>query len=514
MNKTTSWIIWGILWVAGLATGLTSILNNPSPKLAFVTQGLGLLPWCIYNGIVNDVWDPSNSTSIVHNNTTGYYIASRDTWAIKSLNGQAWIVSAVFDVDTIYKWNQLKNFWGLGNTRDLQTIATTVNSNTACPAMTLSQFDNTYANPPSNYVAQQRWAAPQYKSVPLNNLATNNRLCVYYKVRGSASYNLERLEYNCTVTDLKLTMAVPNISDIDYWIAGSIKLKERFTIENLTGTTNNQPLTLHLTGMNKGRILPINSTTYAVSLESNNGANCPSNGTMNNQWKISFSSNFTIAAGKSCTYSILLPYTNPPFNDSNNNQVIFWTTYVDWDVNEPITVKANNKAFEQTPLHLNSAEEDLYCLSKYDYANNDSEYTNATKRELMAKNLQALGELIENAEQQGKAPVCPIGKICDLNKDGEIDTKDLSFLGEILRDSNPSWKNGDDVLLINLLISNGLPVNCEEYCGDNICQANEKDKFGNPICKADCKWPIPTETNGSVKGSEKSLSTEKYLKSK
>mgnify|MGYP003490308748 FL=1 len=38
MNKTTSWIIWGILGVAGLATGLTSILNNPSPKLAFVTQ--------------------------------------------------------------------------------------------------------------------------------------------------------------------------------------------------------------------------------------------------------------------------------------------------------------------------------------------------------------------------------------------------------------------------------------------------------------------------------------------
>ena len=28
------------------------------------------------------------------------------------------------------------------------------------------------------------------------------------------------------------------------------------------------------------------------------------------------------------------------------------------------------------------------------------------------------------------------------------------------------------------------------YCGDGICQPNEKDKFGNPICTLDCKGPI------------------------
>ena len=39
MNKTTTWIIWGILGVAGLATGVSSLLlNNSSSQLGFVTQ--------------------------------------------------------------------------------------------------------------------------------------------------------------------------------------------------------------------------------------------------------------------------------------------------------------------------------------------------------------------------------------------------------------------------------------------------------------------------------------------
>ena len=133
-----------------------------------------------------------------------------------------------------------------------------------------------------------------------------------------------------------------------------------------------------------------------------------------------------------------------------------------------------------------------YCIDKYDYYNNDKtpEYAWYTKRQLMASNDNELAEIIEQAEQKGVDPVCPTGKICDLNKDGKIDTKDLSFLEAILRDANE-----DDNTLIQLLIQAWLPVSCdavaEPYCGDNICQASEKDKFGNILCEADCgKNPV------------------------
>lgn len=111
--------------------------------------------------------------------------------------------------------------------------------------MTLSQFNSTFANPPSNYVAQQRGASAPYNSVPLDNLAANNRLCIYYKIQGT--YNLERLEYNCTFTDLKLEMIEPQLTDID-WSSGIPKLKETFIISNLTGITNSQDLKMYLTG--------------------------------------------------------------------------------------------------------------------------------------------------------------------------------------------------------------------------------------------------------------------------
>ena len=65
----------------------------------------------------------------------------------------------------------------------------------------------------------------------------------------------------------------------------------------------------------------------------------------------------------------------------------------------------------------------------------------------MASNDNELAEIIEQAEQNGVDPVCPTGKICDLSKDGKIDTKDLSFLEAILRDANE-----DDNTLIQLLI--------------------------------------------------------------
>ncbi len=42
---------------------------------------------------------------------------------------------------------------------------------------------------------------------------------------------------------------------------------------------------------------------------------------------------------------------------------------------------------------------------------------------------------------------------------------------------------------------------CGQYCGDNICQPSERDKFGNPICKADCKWTKTTEPQTPTKSS-------------
>lgn len=72
---------------------------------------------------------------------------------------------------------------------------------------------------------------------------------------------------------------------------------------------------------------------------------------MNNQGTISFGGNFTIAAGNSCTYKILLPYSNPPFSISDNNPIISWKTYLSGDVNEPSTVRANNLDSDQKPLN-------------------------------------------------------------------------------------------------------------------------------------------------------------------
>lgn len=69
-------------------------------------------PGCISNNPNNDVWDPTNPTSVTHDNTTAFYQGSPyNTRAIKTLNGGTGVVSLTFDVNTIYKWNQLRNYW-------------------------------------------------------------------------------------------------------------------------------------------------------------------------------------------------------------------------------------------------------------------------------------------------------------------------------------------------------------------------------------------------------------------
>ena len=312
-----------------------------------------IIPWCIVNNPNNDVWDPSNATSITHDNTIVFYQGTPyNTRALKTLNGGTGIMSITFDVSSLYKWNQLRSYRWIGGIRNLQTIATTVNSNTACPAMTLNQFDSTFANPPSNYVAQQRWSTSPYYSILLDNLATNSRLCAYYKIRGWDSINLERLEYNCTTTDLQLDIIGPTTADIN-WISGKPRLKEKFTISNLAWITNNQPLTLQLSGTNAWRDKPTNSNIYPVTRESSNATACPTNGSMNNLWTISFGSNFTIDSGESCTYSILLPYTDPPNTNQGGNVRIVWRTLVTGDINEPLDIRDNNVAEEKSFIDAN-----------------------------------------------------------------------------------------------------------------------------------------------------------------
>lgn len=263
-----------------------SILGLTSQVLETPKTYAEMFPGCIVNNPNNDVWDPSNATNITYDNATWSFSTSHNTRSIKALSGGTGIVSATFDVNTIYKWNQLRNYRGLGDIRSLQTIATTVSSSTACPTMTVSQFDAIFLNPPSNYIARQRGAASQYEDVPLDGLITNNRLCTYYKVRWSYAYILERLEYNCTFTDLKLEIIEPQLTDID-WSSGAPKLKETFVISNLTGITNNQDLKMYLTGGNYNTWWILPTTSYPVELVSANGATCPTNGTMNNQGTIS-----------------------------------------------------------------------------------------------------------------------------------------------------------------------------------------------------------------------------------
>lgn len=44
------------------------------------------------------------------------------------------------------------------------------------------------------------------------------------------------------------------------------------------------------------------------------------------------------------------------------------------------------------------------------------------------------------------------------------------------------------------MCNNECSIKTPPYCGDGICQPNEKDKYGNPICTLDCKWRVePTE---------------------
>lgn len=99
-----------------------------------------------------------------------------------------------------------------------------------------------------------------------------------------------------------------------------------------------------------------------------------------------------------------------------------------------------------------------YCLDVYDYLDTDNiwYYKWYTYSQLMFKNMQDLSTLMVYAENN-KLPVnCPDGKVCDLNKDSKIDGGDLWFLEQLIRDIGQ-----DDKKLIEILVSHGLPVDCD-----------------------------------------------------
>ena len=67
----------------------------------------------------------------------------------------------------------------------------------------------------------------------------------------------------------------------------------------------------------------------------------------------------------------------------------------------------------------------------------------------MRKNMQDLSTIIVDAEQNNTDIACPANKACDVNQDNHIDSQDLRFLEQLLRDVDEL----DDNSIIKLLIA-------------------------------------------------------------
>lgn len=99
-----------------------------------------------------------------------------------------------------------------------------------------------------------------------------------------------------------------------------------------------------------------------------------------------------------------------------------------------------------------------YCFDRYDYLDTDdiSYYDWYNNSQLMQKNMQDLSTLIVYAENNNMSVACPEGKICDVNKDNLIDSEDLWFFEQLLRDIDQ-----DDNKLIKFMKDNNLPIDCD-----------------------------------------------------
>ena len=398
MNNTTKWIIWGILGVAGLATGVSSLLLNNSPqKLAFVAQSVDtpiLIDW----GLQNEYWSEQDKLY-------GYY----DNWSVDILyltrNGQS----------KVYSYNLLTK--------------------------KISKYKVWIPNNPSE----------------VNAIGANHRSLWDYCIWKNAIFGKEdRSTIKCSNDNVFYLNDYPIISDIeikDNWVISAIVVNnngEKFLCQNIENLLN-----------------CAKTSNYYLFIDDNNNAIS----TDDYQFYSHFWHDIThdYYNGKALKSSLYPELKNSAISvwltneNTNNTRFILWT-----ESNSNLylypSVFCGNGIVEQPESCDDGNQND------YDWCSNSCEAPMVIPTyDCVMTSWSTTKSCVTKYDGSGPFTEPTCGNSCE-----------------------DSWP----------------------YCGDNICQANERDKFGNPICKADCQWPIKPDKPTKTMEGDKVISTNKLLKAK